>query len=61
MANDKGLKYHFVVGSGWYLSGVNYDNLMVTYMDPDGSVSAPKKFDWGNLVQDFEFGHLAFK
>ena len=59
--NSDGLKYHFVVGSGWYLNGVNKDNLMVTYVDPDGSVSSPKNFDWGNLVQDFDFGYMNFR
>ncbi|WP_215026777.1 C39 family peptidase [Bacillus sp. ISL-39] len=59
--NDEGLKYHFVVGSGWYLNGSDLGNLMVTYVDPDGSVSSPKNFDWGNLVQDFDFGYMDFQ
>lgn len=61
VANTAGLKYHFIVGSGWYLNGANYDNLMVSYVDPDGSISSTKNFDWSNMVKDFEFGHLEFK
>lgn len=57
VANTDGLKYHFVVGNGWYLTGSNYDNLMIEFEDPDGNARA---IDWSNYVQDFDFAYMQY-
>ncbi|MCP3763688.1 hypothetical protein NLX67_15030 [Domibacillus sp. A3M-37] len=53
-----GIEWHFLAGIGYDLSGIYAENLQVYYLDPDGSDSSVKKFDWSANDQDFVFAHL---